>query len=75
MILVRHPGDSSGHGPGSASAGLACPSPEGLEVDFKPAEQSPLSALRAAELAVEAGPPLGVPNVVPGLGLSLTKLS
>ncbi|MCW0002345.1 aldehyde dehydrogenase [Pararhizobium sp. YC-54] len=40
----------------------------GNSVVLKPAEQSPLSALRLAELAVEAGVPAGVLNVVPGLG-------
>lgn len=40
----------------------------GNSVVLKPAEQSPLSALRLAELAVEAGLPDGVFNVVPGLG-------
>jgi gamma-glutamyl-gamma-aminobutyraldehyde dehydrogenase len=34
----------------------------------KPAEQSPLSTLRVAELAAEAGLPDGVLNVVPGFG-------
>ncbi len=34
----------------------------------KPAEWTPLTALRVAELAVEAGIPAGVLNVVPGLG-------
>src|SRR5256885_5404366 len=37
-------------------------------VVLKPAEQSPLSALRVAELAAEAGVPPGVFNVVPGFG-------
>jgi len=37
-------------------------------VVLKPAEQSPLSALRLAELAAEAGLPDGVLNVVPGAG-------
>jgi gamma-glutamyl-gamma-aminobutyraldehyde dehydrogenase len=37
-------------------------------VVLKPAEQSPLSALRLAELASEAGLPDGVLNVVPGFG-------
>jgi acyl-CoA reductase-like NAD-dependent aldehyde dehydrogenase len=37
-------------------------------VVHKPAEQSPLSALRIAELALEAGLPPGVLNVVPGFG-------
>lgn len=37
---------------------------------LKPAEQTPLSALRIAELAQEAGIPDGVLNVVPGYGLT-----
>jgi len=40
----------------------------GNSVVLKPAEQSPLSALRVAELAAEAGIPPGVFNVVPGFG-------
>lgn len=40
----------------------------GNSVVLKPAEQSPLSALRVAELALEAGIPPGVLNVVPGYG-------
>ena len=40
----------------------------GNSVVLKPAEQSPLSALRIASLAVEAGIPEGVLNVVPGFG-------
>ncbi|NIR30979.1 MAG: aldehyde dehydrogenase [Gammaproteobacteria bacterium] len=40
----------------------------GNSVVLKPAEQSPLSALRVAELAMEAGIPEGVLNVVPGFG-------
>jgi len=40
----------------------------GNSVVLKPAEQSPLSALRLAELATEAGLPDGVLNVVPGMG-------
>jgi acyl-CoA reductase-like NAD-dependent aldehyde dehydrogenase len=40
----------------------------GNAVVLKPAEQSPLSALRLAELASKAGIPDGVLNVVPGFG-------
>jgi aminomuconate-semialdehyde/2-hydroxymuconate-6-semialdehyde dehydrogenase len=40
----------------------------GNTVVLKPAEQSPASALRLAELAVEAGIPPGVLNVVHGFG-------
>jgi 4-(gamma-glutamylamino)butanal dehydrogenase len=40
----------------------------GNSVVLKPAEQSPLGGIRLAELAVEAGLPPGVFNVVPGLG-------
>jgi 4-(gamma-glutamylamino)butanal dehydrogenase len=40
----------------------------GNSIVVKPAELSPLSALRFAELATEAGVPAGVFNVVPGLG-------
>ncbi len=40
----------------------------GNSVILKPAEQSPLSALRLAELAIEAGLPEGVLNVLPGFG-------
>jgi phenylacetaldehyde dehydrogenase len=37
-------------------------------VVLKPAEQTPLTALRLAELIAEAGMPAGVVNVVPGFG-------
>jgi gamma-glutamyl-gamma-aminobutyraldehyde dehydrogenase/4-guanidinobutyraldehyde dehydrogenase/NAD-dependent aldehyde dehydrogenase len=40
----------------------------GNSVVLKPAEQSPLTALRLGELALEAGVPPGVLNVVPGFG-------
>jgi aldehyde dehydrogenase (NAD+) len=43
---------------------LAC----GCTVVLKPAEQTPLTALRVAALAQEAGFPDGVINVVPGYG-------
>jgi 4-guanidinobutyraldehyde dehydrogenase/NAD-dependent aldehyde dehydrogenase len=43
---------------------LAC----GNSVILKPSEKSPLSALRLAEIALEAGLPEGVFNVVPGFG-------
>jgi betaine-aldehyde dehydrogenase len=43
---------------------LAC----GNTVVLKPAELTPLSALRLGELALEAGIPEGVVNVVPGKG-------
>jgi acyl-CoA reductase-like NAD-dependent aldehyde dehydrogenase len=40
----------------------------GNSVVLKPSEKSPYSALRLAELALEAGLPPGVFNVVPGFG-------
>jgi gamma-glutamyl-gamma-aminobutyraldehyde dehydrogenase/4-guanidinobutyraldehyde dehydrogenase/NAD-dependent aldehyde dehydrogenase len=40
----------------------------GNSMIVKPAEQSPLTAIRIAELAAEAGIPEGVFNVVPGFG-------
>jgi aldehyde dehydrogenase (NAD+) len=43
---------------------LAC----GCTVVLKPAEITPLTALRIGELALEAGFPAGVINVVPGFG-------
>src|SRR5207249_4192643 len=43
---------------------LAC----GNTVILKPAEQTPLTALRMAELSVEAGFPAGVINVINGYG-------
>ncbi len=40
----------------------------GNAVVLKPAEQTPLSALRLGELMLEAGLPEGVVNIVPGFG-------
>ena len=40
----------------------------GCTVILKPAEQTPLSALRLGELMLEAGLPAGVVNIVTGLG-------
>jgi gamma-glutamyl-gamma-aminobutyraldehyde dehydrogenase len=40
----------------------------GNSVILKPAEQSPMTALKLGELALEAGLPPGVLNVVPGFG-------
>jgi phenylacetaldehyde dehydrogenase len=40
----------------------------GCTVVLKPAEQTPLSALRLGELVQEAGFPDGVVNIVPGYG-------
>jgi aldehyde dehydrogenase (NAD+) len=40
----------------------------GCTVVLKPAEQTPLTALRLGELALEAGFPPGVINIVPGFG-------
>ncbi len=40
----------------------------GCTVVMKPAEQTPLSALRVGELALEAGFPEGVLNLLPGYG-------
>jgi aldehyde dehydrogenase (NAD+) len=40
----------------------------GCTIVMKPAEQTPLSCLRMGELALEAGYPAGVINIVPGYG-------
>jgi 4-(gamma-glutamylamino)butanal dehydrogenase len=45
----------------------------GNSVVLKPAEQSPMTALKLGELALEAGIPPGVLNVVPGLGAGAGK--
>jgi 4-guanidinobutyraldehyde dehydrogenase/NAD-dependent aldehyde dehydrogenase len=45
----------------------------GNSLVLKPSEKSPLTAIRVAELAVEAGIPPGVLNVVPGFGNTAGK--
>lgn len=45
----------------------------GNSVILKPSEKAPLSALRLAELATEAGLPHGVLNVLPGFGHTAGK--
>ena len=45
----------------------------GNSVILKPAEQSPLTALKIGELALEAGLPPGVLNIVPGFGAEAGK--
>src|SRR6202140_4049213 len=51
-----------------ASWKLAPALASGCTVVLKPAEQTPLSALRLGELIMEAGFPEGVVNIVPGYG-------
>jgi len=45
----------------------------GNSLVLKPSEKSPLSALKVAELAIQAGIPEGVFNVVPGFGQTAGK--
>jgi 4-guanidinobutyraldehyde dehydrogenase/NAD-dependent aldehyde dehydrogenase len=45
----------------------------GCSIVLKPAEQSPLTAIRMAQLAAEAGLPDGVFNVLPGFGTTAGK--
>ncbi len=45
----------------------------GNSLVLKPSEKSPLTAIRVAQLAVEAGVPEGVFNVVPGFGQTAGK--
>jgi gamma-glutamyl-gamma-aminobutyraldehyde dehydrogenase/4-guanidinobutyraldehyde dehydrogenase/NAD-dependent aldehyde dehydrogenase len=45
----------------------------GNSVVLKPSEKSPLTALRLAEIALEAGVPPGVFNVLPGLVRRLAR--
>jgi aldehyde dehydrogenase (NAD+) len=59
--------------PWNGPLGLACGKigaalATGCTLVLKPAEQSPLTALRMAELCMDAGVPPGVVNVVPGDG-------
>lgn len=45
----------------------------GCTVILKPAEQTPLTALRIGELIMEAGFPPGVVNILPGIGETVGK--
>lgn len=45
----------------------------GNSVILKPSEKSPLTAIRIAQLAIEAGIPKGVLNVLPGYGHTVGK--
>ncbi|UTW09785.1 aldehyde dehydrogenase [Pseudomonas benzenivorans] len=45
----------------------------GNSVILKPSEKSPLTAIRLAQLAIEAGIPTGVFNVLPGYGHTVGK--
>lgn len=45
----------------------------GNSVVLKPSEKSPLTAIRVAQLALEAGLPAGVLNVLPGYGHTVGK--
>ena len=58
------PGTFRSDGGVEAGAGLCC----GNAVVLKPAEQTPLSALRLGELLCQAGLPDGVVNIVTGFG-------
>jgi acyl-CoA reductase-like NAD-dependent aldehyde dehydrogenase len=56
------------NGPVAAAAFAAFPLCAGNSVVLKPAEQTPMTAVAVAELALEAGIPPGVYNVVQGVG-------
>jgi acyl-CoA reductase-like NAD-dependent aldehyde dehydrogenase len=56
------------NGPAAAAAMATFPLCAGNSVVLKPAEQTPMTAVRIAELALEAGIPSGVFNVVQGKG-------
>ncbi|SDK80218.1 gamma-glutamyl-gamma-aminobutyraldehyde dehydrogenase [Pseudomonas delhiensis] len=45
----------------------------GNSVILKPSEKSPLTAIRVAQLAIEAGIPKGVLNILPGFGHTVGK--
>ena len=45
----------------------------GNSVVLKPSEKSPLTAIRMAQIAIEAGIPVGVFNVLPGFGHTVGK--
>jgi len=45
----------------------------GNSIVLKPSEKSPLTAIRIAQLAIEAGIPAGVLNVLPGYGHTVGK--
>lgn len=45
----------------------------GNSIVLKPSEKSPLTAIRIAQLAIEAGIPAGVFNVLPGFGHTVGK--
>src|SRR6478752_2310001 len=59
---------NAGHTIGIAGWGFAPAIAAGNAVVLKPAEITPLTAIRIAELAVEAGLPPGVLTVIPGKG-------
>src|SRR3954471_17828469 len=59
------------NGPTVAAVMALFPLAAGNSVVLKPAEQTPMTAVRVAELAVEAGIPEGVFNVVQGTGESV----
>jgi acyl-CoA reductase-like NAD-dependent aldehyde dehydrogenase len=56
------------NGPSAAPLAFVAPLACGNSTIVKPAEQAPLTALLVAQLAIEAGIPPGVINVVQGLG-------
>jgi acyl-CoA reductase-like NAD-dependent aldehyde dehydrogenase len=56
------------NGPTAAAVMALFPLAAGNSVVLKPAEQTPMTAVRIAELALEAGIPPGVFNVVQGAG-------